>query len=202
MLTDRNRIFLNLYGDLGAQLKHATARGDWVGTKDILAHDGKWITDQVTASGLRERGGTGLPIGEKWSLMPEPSDERQNYLVADADNREILRHEPHKLLEGCIYAGTAIGAKTAWIYARGEFAAETKKLIAAIDEAYATGLLGADAAGFDIRVHCGMDACIYGEESALLESLEGRKGMPRTVRTGLWGCPVMVDNIETLAMIP
>ena len=143
------------------------------------------------ASGLRGRGGAGFPTGLKWSFMPKEVKDRPHYLVVNADesepgtckDRDIIRHEPHKLLEGCVVAGFAMRAHAAYIYIRGEFVNEARRLQAAIDEAYDAGLLGKDATksgwAFDIYLHRGAGAYICGEETALLESLEGRKGQPR-----------------------
>jgi len=173
----------------------------------------------VTDSGLRGRGGAGFPTGLKWSFMPKENDGRPHYLVVNADesepgtckDRDIMRHEPHKLLEGCLLAGFAMGAHTCYIYVRGEFVREREALQRAVDEAYADGLLGKDAAGsgwaYDIYVHHGAGAYICGEETALIESLEGKKGMPRLkppfpANVGLYGCPTTVNNVESIAVAP
>jgi NADH-quinone oxidoreductase subunit F len=191
MLADGDRIFTNLYGIGDRSLAGARARGAWDGTAGILARGRDAIVEEVKTSGLRGRGGAGFPTGLKWSFMPAETDGRPAYLVVNADesepgtckDREILRHEPHSLIEGCLIAGFAMGAHTAFIYIRGEYIREREVLQAAIDEARDAGLLGANAAGsgwdFDIVVHHGAGAYICGEETALLESLEGKKGMPR-----------------------
>ena len=170
-------------------------------------------------SGLRGRGGAGFPTGLKWSFMPTESDGRPHYLVINADesepgtckDRDILRHEPHKLLEGCLLAGFAMGAHHCYIYVRGEFVREAEALERAVREAYEAGLLGRDAAGsgwdFEVHVHRGAGAYICGEETALLESLEGKKGMPRLkppfpANIGLYGCPTTVNNVESIAVAP
>ena len=170
-------------------------------------------------SGLRGRGGAGFPTGLKWSFMPKENDGRPHYLVVNADesepgtckDRDIMRHEPHKLLEGCLLAGFAMGAHACYIYVRGEFVREREALQRAVDEAYADGLLGKDAAGsgwaYDIYVHHGAGAYICGEETALIESLEGKKGMPRLkppfpANVGLYGCPTTVNNVESIAVAP
>merc|ERR1711899_230669 len=133
----------------------------------IFQKGADWILGEIKASGLRGRGGAGFPSGLKWSFMNKPSDGRPKYLVINADegepgtckDREILRHDPHKLLEGCLVAGSAMGARAAYIYVRGEFYNETNNLQAAIKECYDAGLLGANACGsgydFDIFVHRG-----------------------------------------------
>jgi NADH-quinone oxidoreductase subunit F len=177
------------------------------------------VVDEVKASGLRGRGGAGFPTGLKWSFMPKENDGRPHYLVINADesepgtckDRDIMRHEPHKLLEGCLLAGFAMGAHACYIYVRGEFIREREALQVAVDEAYADGLLGKDAAGsgwdYDIYVHHGAGAYICGEETALIESLEGKKGMPRLkppfpANMGLYGCPTTVNNVESIAVAP
>jgi NADH-quinone oxidoreductase subunit F len=219
MLRDRDRIFTNLYGLHDWGLKGARARGDWDGTNGVLAKGREWIVDQVKDSGMRGRGGAGFPTGLKWSFMPKEPDGRPHYLIVNADegepgtckDRDIMRHEPHKLLEGALIAAFAMGAHTAYIYIRGEFHAEARHLQAAIDEAREAGLLGSNACGsgwdFEIYIHRGAGAYICGEETALLESLEGRKGQPRLkppfpAATGLYGCPTTVNNVETIAAIP
>ena len=219
MLTDRDRIFTNLYGLEDWRLAAARARGDWDGTRGILARGRDWIVAEIKESGLRGRGGAGFPAGLKWSFMPKDSDGRPHYLVVNADesepgtckDRDILRHDPHKLVEGCLVAGFAMGAEAAYIYVRGEFFREAEILQAAVDEAYGAGLLGRDACGsgcdFDVFVHRGAGAYICGEETALLESLEGKKGQPRIkppfpASTGLYGCPTTINNVETIAVAP
>jgi NADH-quinone oxidoreductase subunit F len=218
MLADQDRIFTNLYGQHDALLKGARARGDWDNTKAILERGRDEIINEVKASGLRGRGGAGFPTGLKWSFMPKTSD-RPCYLVVNADesepgtckDRDIIRHDPHKLLEGCLIAGFAMGACAAFIYIRGEFYNESLVLQAAIDEAYGAGLIGKNACGsgydFDIILHRGAGAYICGEETALIESLEGKKGMPRLkppfpAGVGLYGCPSTVNNVESIAVAP
>jgi NADH-quinone oxidoreductase subunit F len=219
MLNDSDRIYKNLYGQMDWRLEAARARGDWEGTAEILAKGRDVIVEEVKASGMRGRGGAGFPTGLKWSFMPKQSDGRPSYLVVNADesepgtckDRDIIRHEPHKLIEGCLVAGFAMGANTGFIYIRGEYYNEAQRLQAAIDEAYAAGLLGKNAAGsgfdFELVLHRGAGAYICGEESAMLESLEGKKGMPRMkppfpAAMGLYGCPTTVNNVETIAGVP
>ena len=219
MLEDQDRIFTNLYGRHDWRLAGARRRGDWDGTKDILAKGREWIIEEVKASGLRGRGGAGFPTGLKWSFMPKEAGKNQHYLVVNADegepgtckDRDMIRHDPHKLIEGCLIASFAIGANACYIYIRGEFHNEANTLEAAIAEAYEAGLLGANACGsgwkFDLYVHRGAGAYICGEESALLESLEGKKGQPRLkppfpAQFGLWGCPTTVNNVESIAVVP
>src|SRR5271168_3565531 len=219
MLADKDRIFTNLYGQDDWRLDGARRRGDWDGTKDLILKGRDWIVDEVKSSGLRGRGGAGFPTGMKWSFMPKQSDGRPSYLVVNADesepgtckDRDIIRHDPHKLVEGCLIASVGMGAHAAYIYIRGEFYNEAVALQKAIDEAYEAGLIGKNACGsgydFDLYVHRGAGAYICGEESALLESLEGKKGMPRMkppfpAAMGLYGCPTTVNNVETIAGIP
>ncbi len=219
MLEDRDRIFTNLYGQHDWGLQGARARGDWDGTAAILARGRDAIVDEIKASGLRGRGGAGFPTGMKWSFMPKQSDGRPCYLVVNADesepgtckDRDIMRHDPHKLIEGCLLASFAMGAHASYIYIRGEFYNEARVLQAAIDQAYEAGLIGKNAAGsgwdFDLYVHRGAGAYICGEETALLESLEGKKGMPRLkppfpAAVGLYGCPTTVNNVESIAVTP
>ncbi|CAN0596726.1 unnamed protein product, partial [Laminaria digitata] len=177
--------------------------------------------EEVKASGLRGRGGAGFPTGVKWSFMPpeERRDGRPHYLVVNADesepgtckDREILRYDPHTLVEGCLVGGFAMGANAAYIYVRGEFFSEASNMQAAIDQAYEAGLIGKNACGsgwdFDVYLHRGAGAYICGEETALLESLEGKKGQPRLkppfpAACGLYGCPTTVNNVETVAVVP
>ncbi len=219
MLADKDRIFTNLYGLHDAGLKGAQSRGDWSTTKDILALGRDTIINEVKASGLRGRGGAGFSTGMKWSFMPKVSDGRPAYLVVNADesepgtckDREIMRNDPHKLVEGCLIGGFAIGAVAAYIYIRGEFAHEYHCLQKAVDEAYAAGLLGKNACksgyDFEVIVHRGAGAYICGEETALIESLEGKKGQPRLkppfpAAMGVWGCPTTVNNVESIAVVP
>ncbi|MBX3494161.1 MAG: NADH-quinone oxidoreductase subunit F, partial [Parvibaculum sp.] len=174
MLEDKDRIFTNLYGHHDWRLAGARTRGDWDGTAEIIAKGRDWILDEMKKSGLRGRGGAGFPTGLKWSFMPKESDGRPHYLVVNADesepgtckDRDIMRHDPHKLVEGCLIASFAMGAHACYIYVRGEFIREREQLQAAIDEAYDAGLVGKNAAGsgwdFDIYVHHGAGAYICG----------------------------------------
>ncbi len=219
MLSDQDRIFTNLYGIRDPFLAGARARGDWDGTAAILARGREAIIEEMKASGLRGRGGAGFPTGMKWSFMPKVVGDRPHYLVVNADesepgtckDRDILRHDPHKLVEGCLVASFAMGAQVCYIYVRGEYFNEAMALQRAIDEAYAAGLIGKNACGsgfdFDLYLHRGAGAYICGEETALIESLEGKKGMPRLkppfpAAVGLYGCPTTVNNVETIAVAP
>jgi NADH-quinone oxidoreductase subunit F len=216
LLHDGDRIFTNLYGLHDPVLDGARRRGAWNATVEMLAQGPEWIATQVRASGLRGRGGAGVLTAMKWSLMAPP-DERPRYLVVNADesepgackDRDILRHDPHLLIEGCLIAGRAIGAHAAYIYIRGEYVAERARLEAAIAEARAARLIGPDNLhrwDFDVHVAHGAGAYVCGEETALLESLEGKKGYPRVrppypAHFGLYGCPTAVNNVETIAVL-
>jgi NADH-quinone oxidoreductase subunit F len=218
MLADKDRIFTNLYGLDDWGLKGAIARGGWDGTKAIIDKGRDWIVNEMKASGLRGRGGAGFGTGLKCSFMPKANDGRPHYLVVNADesepgtckDRDIMRHDPHTLVEGCLIAGFAMGANVAYIYVRGEFIREREHLQAAVDQAYEAGLLGKNNKNgwdMDVYVHHGAGAYICGEETGLLESLEGKKGLPRLkppfpASVGLYGCPTTVNNVESIAVAP
>jgi len=217
MLKDKDRIFRNLYGLGDRRLAGARACGAWSDTKALIDKGHDWIINEVKASGLRGRGGAGFPTGLKWSFMPK-SDPRPSYLVINADesepgsckDREIMRHDPHLLIEGALLAGYAMRAHTCYIYVRGEFIREREHLQTAVDEAYEAKLIGKsndNGWDFDVFVHHGAGAYICGEETALLESLEGKKGMPRLkppfpANVGLYGAPTTVNNVESIAVAP
>ena len=218
MLKQEDKIFKNLYGKKDWRLQGAYERGIWSNTKELISKGSDYIIDEIKKSELRGRGGAGFPAGLKWSFMPKNSG-KPHYLVVNADesepgtckDREILRNDPHLLLEGCLIAGFAMGAKTCYIYIRGEYYNESSNLQKAIDEAYQANLIGKNSCGtgwdFDIFLHRGAGAYICGEETALLESLEGKKGQPRLkppfpAGAGLYGCPTTVTNVETVAVAP
>jgi len=219
MLDDSDRIYTNLYGWEDFSLKAAKKRGDWDSTKKVMAIGRDNIIEAIKVSGLRDHGRTGFPTGLKWSYMPKESDGRPHYLIINANesepgsckDREIIRNEPHKLLEGALIAGFATGAHTAFIYVRGEYYNEISNLRRAVMEAYDAGLLGKNAAGtgwdFDVILHRGAGAYICGEETAIIESIEGNKGQPRNkppfpAMAGLNSCPTTIDNTETIADVP
>ena len=218
MLADRDRIFTNLYGFHSPGLAEAKKRGSWDGTKLLIDRGKDWVVNEMKASGLRGRGGAGFPTGLKWSFMPKPDPARPSYLVVNADesepgtckDREIMRNDPHLLIEGCLLASFAMSAHACYIYLRGEYIYERERLQAAVDEAYEAKLIGKDNVNgwpFDLYVHHGAGAYICGEETALLESLEGKKGMPRLkppfpANMGLYGCPTTVNNVESIAVAP
>jgi len=219
MLSDEDRIFKNLYNDFGWDVESAVARGDWSQTKELISKGKDWIVKEVKESELRGRGGAGFPTGLKFSFAPKQVGSRPHYLVINADesepgtckDRDILRFEPQKLIEGCLFAGYAISAHTCYIYIRGEYFREGQRLQEAINQAYEKNFLGKNASesgwDLDINLHYGAGSYICGEETALLESLEGKKGLPRLkppfpALVGLYGCPTIVNNVETIAVIP
>lgn len=176
------------------------------------------VIDEVKKSGIRGRGGAGFPAGLKWSFIPK-DDPRPRYLVCNADegepgtckDRDILRYDPHLLIEGMTIAAYAVGCQQGYIYIRGEFFREAERLQAAIDEAYAAGHLGESIHNtgnrFHLAVHRGAGAYVCGEETGLIESLEGKKGQPRVkppfpANIGLYDCPTVVNNVETLSAVP
>ena len=217
MLSDKDRIFTNLYGFHDAGLKGAISRGAWDGTKFFIDKGHDWIINEVKASGLRGRGGAGFPTGLKWSFMPK-ADARPSYLVINADesepgsckDREILRHDAHLLVEGALLASFAMRAHVCYIYVRGEYIREREALQRAIQEAYAAKYIGKNNVhgwDFECYVHHGAGAYICGEETAMLESLEGKKGQPRLkppfpANVGLYGAPTTVNNVESIAVVP
>ena len=218
MLSNKDKIFTNLYGQESFGLKMAYARGDWDNTKTLMSKGADWIIDEVKNSQLRGRGGAGFPTGLKWSFMPR-DPEKNNYLIVNADesepgtckDRDMIRNDPQKLIEGCLLGSFAMQAHKCYIYIRGEYYNESVVLEKAIAEAYEAGLIGKNACGsgwdLDIYVHRGAGAYICGEETALLESLEGKKGQPRMkppfpANKGLYGSPTTVNNVETIAVIP
>tara|TARA_R110002020_G_scaffold26365_1_gene85202 strand:+ start:4179 stop:5486 length:1308 start_codon:yes stop_codon:yes gene_type:complete len=218
VLADKDRIFTNLYGQHDWTLAGARERGAWVGTKEFIDSGRDWITNEVKASGLRGRGGAGFPTALKWTFMPKVNDGRPHYLLVNADesepgtckDREILRHDPHHLVEGCLLAARAMDAHLAFIYVRGEFIRERQHLERAVEEAYEAKLIGKDNIhgwDLDIIVHHGAGAYICGEETALMESLEGKKGQPRLkppfpAGMGVYGNPTTVNNVESIAVVP
>ncbi len=219
MLEDKDRIFKNLYNDGDIDIISSKKRGDWLETKKIISNGRDWIIDEIKKSELRGRGGAGFPTGLKWSFAPKVVGSRPHYLVINADesepgtckDRDILRFEPHKLIEGCLVASYAVQAHKCYIYIRGEYFNEGQILQKVINEAYENKLIGKNSCDsgwdLDIFIHYGAGAYICGEETALLESLEGNKGQPRLkppfpALIGLYGCPTIVNNVETIAVIP
>ena len=219
MLKEENRIFKNLYNEFGWEIENAIKRNDWKNTNEIIKKGRDWIINEIKNSELRGRGGAGFSTGLKWSFAPKKVGSRPHYLVINADesepgtckDRDILRFEPQKLIEGCLIAGYAVNAHVCYIYIRGEYLKEGQRLQEAINQAYEKKFLGKNAANsgwdFDIHIHYGAGAYICGEETALLESLEGNKGQPRLkppfpALVGLYGSPTIVNNVETIAVVP
>jgi NADH-quinone oxidoreductase subunit F len=217
MLEDKDRIFTNLYGLQDWGLEGAKNRGCWNATKDMLDMGRDWLITNVKNSGLRGRGGAGFSTGLKWSFMPTELKDRPHYLVVNADesepgtckDREIMRHDPHLLIEGCLIASFAMQAHACYIYLRGEYVLERERMEAAVKQAYEAKLIGKNNVhgwDFDVYIHHGAGAYICGEETALLESLEGKKGQPRLkppfpAGAGLYGCPTTVNNVESIAVV-
>ncbi len=217
ILADTDRIFLNIYGQRDWGLEGAKQRGAWNGTTDIVAQTPEWICDQIKASGLRGRGGAGFATGLKWTFMPKQESERPHYLLVNADesepgackDRDILRNDPHLLIEGCLIACKAMRSHQAYIYIRGEYVHERERLTAAIKQAYEAKLIGkGNIHGWDcdVRIQHGGGAYICGDETALMESFEGKKGQPRLkppfpAGAGIWGAPTTVNNVETIAVV-
>ncbi len=196
----------------------AVDRGTYTALKKALAMTPEAVIEEVKASGLRGRGGAGFPTGLKWSFMPK-GDGKPHYLVCNADesepgtfkDREIMRWTPHDLIEGCAIAAYAIGAETCYIYIRGEFTEPLAIMERAVTDAYANGVLGAAVLGsstrIDIVIHRGAGAYICGEETAMMNSIEGKRGNPRIkppfpAQAGLFGLPTTINNVETLAAVP
>jgi NADH-quinone oxidoreductase subunit F len=193
-------------------------RGGYAALRQALGMAPDAVITTVKESGLRGRGGAGFPTGVKWGLMPKV-DGRARYLVCNADesepgtfkDREVMRWTPHALLEGCAIAAHAIAAETIFIYIRGEFTDPWQIMSAAVEEAYAQGVFGRDALGsgrrIDVIMHRGAGAYICGEETAMLNSIEGRRGNPRIkppypAQSGVFGLPTTINNVETLAAVP
>ena len=193
-------------------------RGGYVALEKALAMAPADIVALVKDSGLRGRGGAGFPTGLKWSFM-KPGDGKPHYLCCNADesepgtfkDREIMRWTPHALVEGCAIAAHAIGAETAYVYIRGEFTEPIERMEGALREAYAAGILGRNAMGtgkiVNVYVHKGAGAYICGEETALMNSLEGQRGNPRIkppfpAVAGVFGQPTTINNVETLVAVP
>jgi NADH-quinone oxidoreductase subunit F len=217
ILQDKDRIFTNLYGLHDFGLEGAKQRGAYNLVREILQQTPEWICEQIKASGLRGRGGGGFGTGLKWTFMPKQESERPHYLVVNADesepgackDREILRNDPHLLIEGCLIASYAIRAHTAYIYIRGEYVYERERLEAAIAQAYKAKLIGKDNIfgwPFELYVTHGGGAYICGDETALMESLEGKKGQPRLkppfpAGAGIYGCPTTINNVESISVV-
>jgi len=220
MLNDSDKIFPNLKGQTSGDLKDAKNVGVYSDLSQIIQKGKDWVISEMKESGMRGRGGAGFATGLKWSFVPKPENSKKpHYLVVNADesepgtckDREILQHEPHRLIEGIILASFAISANVCYVYIRGEYYKEALILQKAIDEAYADRKIGKNASDtgwdIDIYIHRGAGAYICGEETAMLESIEGNKGQPRLkppfpALIGLYGCPTVINNVETIASVP
>ena len=196
------------------------AGGGYQTLRKALGMDPAAVTEEVKNSGLRGRGGAGFPCGLKWTFMPKEVDpKRPHYLAVNADESEpgtfkdrlLMEKDPHLCIESFVISAFAMKANTTYIYIRGEYVYATRVLEKAIAEAYAKGYLGQNIldSGFDhdMVVHRGAGAYICGEETALMTSLEGNRGLPRLkppfpAQSGLWGCPTTVNNVETLCNVP
>jgi NADH-quinone oxidoreductase subunit F len=213
------RVLSEYFGDPQARtLQGWEARGGYKALRKVLGMSRQDVVSEVKASGLRGRGGAGFPTGVKWSFMPASSG-KQHYLLCNADesepgtfkDRELMRWTPHSLIEGCLIGAYAIGASHCYIYIRGEFFETAQVLAKAIEEAYAAGYAGADVMGsgqrLDVTLHLGAGAYICGEETGLMNSLEGRRGEPRVkppfpAVSGAFGKPSTINNVETLCAVP
>jgi len=218
LLHDRDRIFTNLYGQHDWRLAGARARGDWDGTAEILLRGREAIIDEMKSSGLRGRGGAGFPTGIKWNtVLLAPADRK--YVVCNADegdsgtfaDRMLMEGDPFSLIEGMTIAGVAVGATKGFIYTRSEYPHAIRTMQLAIEAGRRAGVLGADVLGsghaFDLEVRTGAGAYICGEETSLLESLEGKRGTvrakpPLPAIEGLFGKPTVVNNVMSLASVP
>jgi NADH-quinone oxidoreductase subunit F len=215
---DEVKIVTKRFGQGAADINKYIELGGYQSAKKALDNGPDWIINEMKASGLRGRGGAGFPAGMKWSFVPKQS-EKPKYVLINGDESEpgtckdhlIFLHDPHSIIEGTIIAGLAIGAKTGFIYLRGEYRYLLEKMERAIAEAYEKGFLGNSIFGsdveFNILSHTGAGAYEVGEESALMESLEGKRGVPRIkppfpAVVGLYGGPTVINNAETIATVP
>jgi NADH-quinone oxidoreductase subunit F len=202
----------------GHSLKGYLRTGGYASLKKLFTMKPGQVIEEVKASGLKGRGGAGFPTGMKWSFIPKQK-EKPVYLVVNADegepgtftDRYVLERDPHLMLEGMVAAAYAVGAHQAYVYVRGEFTRPIHILEAAVAEAVEAGYLGDDIQGskfsLDVKVHRGAGAYICGEETGLLESIEGKPGKPRIkppfpAVEGLFGCPTVINNVKTLASVP
>src|ERR1700692_1420935 len=215
---DEVRVLSRRFGQGAADIDKYIELDGYKAVQQAIAEGPDWIINTMKASGLRGRGGAGFPTGMKWSFVPKQS-EKPKYVLVNGDESEpgtckdhvIFLHDPHAIIEGTMIAGLAIGAKMGFIYLRGEYRYLLKIMEKAIDDAYAKGFLGKGIFGsdvdFDIISHTGAGAYEVGEESALMESLEGKRGIPRIrppfpAVVGLYGGPTIINNAETLATVP
>jgi len=215
---DEVTIISRRFGQGAEKIDRYLDLGGYQSVRKCLAQGPEWIIDEVKASGLRGRGGAGFSTGMKWSFVPRQSP-KPKYILVNGDESEpgtckdhlIFRHDPHAVIEGTIIAGLAVGAKTGFIYLRGEYRYLLEIMERAVADAYDRGFLGKNIFGsgteFQIITQTGAGAYEVGEESALMESLEGKRGIPRIrppfpAVVGLWGGPTVINNAETLASVP
>jgi NADH-quinone oxidoreductase subunit F len=215
--TEFPRVILPEIPDLNT-IEVYEANGGYSALKKSLQMTPEAVTDEVKNSNLRGRGGACFPTGLKWTFMPKESN-KPKYLAVNADesepgsfkDRQILEFNPHQLIEGILIASYAMGVRTAYVYIRGEYVKWMRILQKAIDEAYSHGYVGEKIAGSEfsvnIYIHRGAGAYICGEESGLMESIEGKRGYPRVkppfpAQNGLWGNPTTINNVETIANVP
>jgi NADH-quinone oxidoreductase subunit F len=215
---DEVKVISRRFGQGATAIEKYIELGGYKATRTAIEKGPEWIIGEMKASGLRGRGGAGFPTGLKWSFVPKQSD-RPKYVLVNGDESEpctckdhmIFLHDPHAVIEGTIIAGIAIGAKLGFIYLRGEYRYLLKIMEKAVADAYAKGFLGKNIFGsgidFDIVTQTGAGAYEVGEESALMESLEGKRGIPRIkppfpAVVGLYGGPTVINNVETIASVP
>ena len=219
MLKEEDKIFKNLYNTFGSTIEDSLKRNDWSNTKEIISKGRDWIINEIKISELRGRGGAGFPTGVKWSFAPKKVGSRPHYLIINADesepgtckDRDIMRFEPQKLIEGCLIASYAVNAHVCYIYIRGEYSNEGKALQNAIDEAYKKNFIGKNACNtgwdLDIYIHYGAGAYICGEEQLCLKVWrETRVSQDlnhlSSSNRPIYGCPSIVNNVETVAVVP
>ena len=215
---DEVKIVSSRFGKNAADIEQYLKLDGYKAVQKALAMSPDEIINEVKASNLRGRGGAGFPTGMKWSFVPKDTN-KAKYILVNGDesepgtckDRPILENDPHAVIEGVIIAGLAVGAKVGFVYIRGEYRYLVDIMRKAIADAYAKGYLGKNIFGsgkdFDVRWHTGAGAYEVGEESALMESLEGKRGIPRIrppfpAVVGLWGGPTVINNVETLASVP
>src|ERR1700744_473618 len=215
---DEVKIVTKRFGMGAANIDKYIELGGYESLKKCIAEGPEWIINEMKASGLRGRGGAGFPTGLKWSFVPKQSA-KPKYVLVNGDESEpatckdhlIFLHDPHAVIEGTMIAGLAIGAKTGFIYLRGEYRYLLEIMEKAVADAYAKGILGKNVMGsdfeFNVITQSGAGAYEVGEESALMESLEGKRGVPRIkppfpAVVGLYGGPTVINNAETIASVP
>ena len=216
--SDEIKVVSRRFGMGAAAIDHYLELDGYRAVRTALEKGPEWIVNEMKASSLRGRGGAGFPTGMKWSFVPKDIA-KPKYVLCNGDESEpgtckdrlILEHDPHAVIEGVMIAARAVGSKIGFIYIRGEYRYLVDIMRKALAEAYAKGFLGKNIFGsgvdLDVRWHTGAGAYEVGEESALMESLEGKRGIPRIrppfpAVVGLWGGPTVINNVETLASVP